>query len=134
MYNTQVEGFQLKSRKSFLKCTKKLEGNLQTARLKLWEVESKQKVEEKLSLGHNNEWMVCRTLNRLRTGVGCSRETLKKWGISDGNDDTNYICGEVQTMSHLLNCNECPIKCDETDLQNANSKIIKLAEFWSNNI
>jgi len=75
IYNTQVEVFRLKSRKSFLKWTKKLVGNPQTARLKLWEVESKQKVEEKLPLGHNNKWMVWKTQNRLRTGVGRSRET-----------------------------------------------------------
>jgi hypothetical protein len=34
IYNTQVEDFLLKSRKSILKCTKKLEYNPQTARLK----------------------------------------------------------------------------------------------------
>jgi len=61
MYNTQVEGSRLKSGKNFLKCTKKLEDNPQTARLKLWEVRSKQQVEEKLPPGHNNKWMVWKT-------------------------------------------------------------------------
>jgi len=111
-----------------------LEIDPQTSRLKLWEVESRQKVEETLPPGHNNKWMIWRTLNHLRTGVGRSRENLKKWGISDGNEDTNCVCGETQTMSHLLNCNECPIKCNVTDLQDANSKAIKLAEFWSDKI
>jgi len=77
MYNKQVEGSRLKSRKRFLKCTKKLEGNPQIARFKLWEVECKQKVEENLPLGYNNKWMVWRTLKRLGTGVGRSRKNLK---------------------------------------------------------
>lgn len=47
MYNTQVEGFRLKSRKSFLKCTKKLEDDPQTSRLKLWEVESRKKLKRR---------------------------------------------------------------------------------------
>lgn len=48
MYNKQYECFGLKSRKRFLKCTKKLETDSQTVRLKLWEVESKQKCIDKL--------------------------------------------------------------------------------------
>lgn len=134
MFNTQVESFRLKSRKSFLKCTKKLEDNPQSARLKLWKVESRQIVEEKLPRGHDNKWVIWRTLNRLRTGVGRSRENLKKWVISDGKEDTDCVCGETQTMSHLLNCNECPVKCDEIDLQTANNKAIRMAEFWSDEI
>jgi len=76
--------------------------------------------------------MVWRTLNRLHTGVGRLRENLKKWGISNGKEDMNCVCGEAQTMSHLLNCNECPIKCDVTDLQAANNKAIKMVELWGN--
>lgn len=51
------------------------------------------------------------------TGVGRSKENLQKWGINVGKEDTNCACGEAQTMTHLLNCNECLIKCDVTDLQ-----------------
>lgn len=54
-----------------------------------------------------------------------------KWGISNGKDDMNCTRGEAQTMSHLINCNKCPTKCDMTDLQSANNKPIKIAEYWS---
>ncbi|VVC38865.1 Hypothetical protein CINCED_3A000917 [Cinara cedri] len=127
MYDTQIECFQLKSRKSFIKCMKKLEENPQI--LKLWEVKSRQVVEEKLPPGQDNKWTIWRTLNRLHTEVGWSKENLKKWGISDGKEDTSCVCREAQTMWHLLNCNGCPVKYEVTDLQAANSKAIKLTEF-----
>jgi hypothetical protein len=61
-------------------------------------------------------------------------ENLKKWGISDGKEDTDCVYEETQTMSHLLNCYECLVKCDVTDLQTANNKAIRMAKFWSDKI
>lgn len=69
-----------------------------------------------------------KSITNIQTGVGRSRKNLKKWGICDGKEDMNCICGEVQTMVHLLNCNEYPTKYDVTDLQVANNKAIKVAE------
>jgi len=59
------------------------------------------------------------------------RKNLKEWGISDGEEDTNCVCGESQIMSHLLNCNESSVKCDVTDLQAENNGYKDAFEFWS---
>jgi hypothetical protein len=92
-------------------------------------IENKQKVEEKLPLGQNNKWMVWRTLTYRRWTFEGKPEKMrnKTW-------EGRSVCGEVQKMSHLLNCNKCSIKCDILDLQVANNKGIKMAEFWSDKI
>jgi len=39
---------------------------------------------EALPAGNQLEWPVWRTLNRMRTGVGCTKDNLKKWGLLEG--------------------------------------------------
>ncbi|KAJ8367020.1 hypothetical protein AAFF_G00333780 [Aldrovandia affinis] len=101
----------LKSRKSFLTSTAPLETTPSEARLAMW----KEKLNnhphsptmhipaaESLPPGDNN-WAKWKCLNRLRSGVGRSREALSRWGYLSG--PTTCDCGtEPQTMEHLLRC------------------------------
>jgi hypothetical protein len=57
---------------------------------------------ERLPPGNNLKWPVWKTPNRLCVGVGQTKENMRKWGYGD--QDINCICGQEQTMSHLLVC------------------------------
>ena len=46
---------------------------------------------ESLARGHTSQWTTWRCLNRLRTGVNCSKKQRKKWGYYGG--DTTCDCG-----------------------------------------
>ena len=46
---------------------------------------------ESLARGRTSQWTTWRCLNRLRTGVTCSKEQRKKWGYYEG--DTTCDCG-----------------------------------------
>jgi len=63
-----------------------------------------------LPAGNNLEWPTWRAFNRLRVGVGRSKENLAKWGIIS-EEDTSCDCGQLQTMSHLLRCPSCLTSC-----------------------
>jgi len=49
--------------------------------------------------GNGGKW---KALDRLRTGVGRCKTTLKKWNILGDDETTNCKCGETQIMDHLL--------------------------------
>ncbi|VVC33049.1 Hypothetical protein CINCED_3A024313 [Cinara cedri] len=72
---------------------------------------------EHLPAGYNVDW---RTLNRLRTGVGRSKDNLKKWGVIQR--DTKCDCGDEHTVSHLLICPDCPTTCTTSDLLTVTKK------------
>ena len=61
------------------------------------------------SLGPWSTWM---SLNRLRVQKGRCRAVMKMWKLSQ----TDVCdCGERQTMSHLMTCDDVP-NCSWTDL------------------
>ena len=59
---------------------------------------------ESLPAGSDQAWLCWRSLNRLRTGVGRVKSTMRRWGYIDDNQSLNCNCGELQTMAHLLCC------------------------------
>ncbi|KAJ8402916.1 hypothetical protein AAFF_G00362300 [Aldrovandia affinis] len=127
----------LKSRKSFLTSTAPLEKTPTEARLAMW----KEKLNnhphsptmhipaaESLPPGDNN-WAKWKCLNRLRSGVGRSREALSRWGYLSG--PTTCDCGtEPQTMEHLLRCPLLGGPCTAKDLALNNTKAQQCTNHW----
>ena len=67
---------------------------------------------EHLASGTDEPWSTCRSLNRLRVQKGRCRAMMKIWKLSH----TDICdCGERQTMSHLMTCDDAP-NCTWTDL------------------
>jgi len=56
--------------------------------------------------GDQLEWPIWRTLNRMRTGVGRTKDNMKKWGLL-GKTSTTCECGMELSMKH--NIMQCPI-------------------------
>ena len=53
--------------------------------------------------GHDGPWITWRCLNRLRTGLTCSKEQRKKWVYYDG--DTTSECGlAIENTWYMLQC------------------------------
>jgi len=124
MIGTSPPPNRLKSRKSFLKCTQILERNQDQERIDRWKLSLDNETKkwmapaEHLPAGNNLEWPTWRALNRLRVGVGRSKENLAKWSIIS-EEDTSCDCGQLQTMSHLLRCPSCPTPCTIDDIMSA---------------
>jgi len=74
---------------------------------------------EALPSGNQLEWPIWRTLNRMRTGVGRTKDNKKKWGLLEGTS-TTCECGMEQSMKHILQCPICPYSCTQDDVMNAN--------------
>jgi hypothetical protein len=83
---------------------------------------------EHLPAGHDLDWPVWRTLNRLRTGVGRSKDNFKKWGVIQ--EDTKCYCGDDHTMSHLLICPNCPTNCTALNLITVIKDTTKVVKHW----
>jgi len=79
--------------------------------------------------GNNLDWLVWKTLNRLRVGVGRTKENMRKWGY--GEQDITCICGQEQTTSHLLVCPRGPSPCTQDDLMISNKKAVNTAIYWT---
>ena len=63
------------------------------------------KVEERLPPSHELQWKEWQCLNRLRSGVGKTKELMLKWGYFPPNTNITCNCGlHPQTMDHLLTC------------------------------
>lgn len=120
----------LKSRKSFLQTSKPLDVSPEKARLSLWKSQHRGWMEprEHLPAGYNEDWCIWRSLNRLRTGVGRAKSSLKLWGFSS--EDSKCECGEVQTVNHMYQCPLCPYSCSEQDLMLADDNALGVAQFW----
>ena len=82
----------LKSRKSFMTCTKPINTTAKAARLELWRerlepldarVPLDSSADEHLPAGAVNPWTTWKALNRLRTQIGRSRVNMLKWGFSN---------------------------------------------------
>jgi len=136
MYGQNDPTSRLKSRKSFLKVTEELTETPLLSRLNEWkklitDTNGKRwlKPEERLPSGNNLDWPVWKTLNRLRVGVGQTKENMRKWGY--GEQDITCICGQEQTTSHLLVCPRGPSPCTQEDLMISNKKAVNTAIYWT---
>ena len=91
-------------------------------------------VKEELPPGADLSRMEWKCLNRLRSGTGRCKPTLKKWGYLD-NEDVTRVCGsEPETMEHLLRCPRLGHKCDTEDLSVFNDRAKNCVQFWLNHI
>ena len=120
----------LKSRNSFMTCTKPINTTAKAARLELWRerlgpldarVHLNISADEHLPAGSDNPWTTRKALNRLRTQVGRSRVNMLKWGFP--NEQETCDCGIRHTMQHLL-------VCSPQDLTTANDIAIRCARHW----
>ena len=117
----------LKSRKSFMTCTKPINTTAKAARLELWRdplepldarVHLNISADEHLPAGAENPWTTWKALNRLRTQVGRSIVNMLKSGFS--NEPETCDCGIRQTMRHLLVCPMMDTACSPQYLTTAN--------------
>ena len=131
----------LKSRKSFMTCTKPINTTAKAARLELWRerlepldarVHLDISADEHLPAGAKNPWTTWKALNRLRTQVGRSRVNMLKWGFS--NEPETCDSGIRQTMQHLLVCPMMNTVCSPQDLTTANDIAIGCARHWEGTI
>lgn len=126
----------LKSRKSFLRTSKELKTTCEKARLELWKAKESfplgwKRIDETLPPGYDQGWLIWKSLNRLRSGVGRSKINLAKWGYIK-EDSIQCDCGEDQTVKHMLQCRLCPTFCTEDELYEASQNAVEVAKFWSN--
>ena len=118
----------LKSRKSFMTCTKPINMTAKSGRLELWRerlepldtrVHLNISADEHIPAGAENPWTTWKTLHRLRTQVGRSRVNMLKWGFS--NEPETCDSGIRQIMQHLLVCPMMDTACSPHDLTTANN-------------
>ena len=130
----------LKSRKSFLHTVQPLTESPHVARCRLWEERCSSNhhhdklplpTKEQLPLGYNQDWRMCKSLNRLRTGMGRSKVNMRKWGYTE-DENVNTDCGTPQTMGHLLQCPNLREHCNQEDLMAANDRALQCAKSWPN--
>ena len=131
----------LKSRKTFMTCTKPIYTTAKAARLELWRerlepldtrVHLDISADEHLPAGAEKPWKTWKALNRLRTQVGRSRVNMLKWGFST--EPETCDCGIRQTMQHLLVCPLMDTACSPQDLPTANDIAIGCARHWEGTI
>lgn len=127
----------LKSRNSFLRSTSPLKTTANKAREELWAAKighlpSGVTPAECLPAGHNLDWTTWKSLNRLRAGVGKTKDNLAKWGYLQ--EPPLCECGEVQTTKHLWQCSCCPVSCSEEELFKAKENGIAVARFWAKTV
>ena len=88
-------------------------------------------LDESLAKGHTSPWAARRCLNRLRTGVACSKEQRKWWKYFNG--DTPCECGHApETTNHMLQCPLLAHPCTLDYLQKFNENDRKCVDKWKN--
>ena len=76
-----------------------------------------------------NMCTIWRCLNRLRTGVTCSKEQRKKWDYYEG--DTTCDCGvSSENTRHMLECPLLSHSCSLDDLLQFNETAKECVEQW----
>uniref|UniRef100_A0A803SZ68 Reverse transcriptase domain-containing protein n=1 Tax=Anolis carolinensis TaxID=28377 RepID=A0A803SZ68_ANOCA len=127
----------LKSRKGFMRTTTPLDGPPTTARVSLWAAKPGNSnwmaPQEGLPPGANQEWATWKSLNRLRSGVGRSKDNLARWHYLE-ESSTLCDCGAEQTTQHMYACPQCPALCTEEELFKATDNAVAVARFWSKTI
>ena len=106
----------LKSRKSFMICTKHINITAKAARLELWRdrlepldtrVHLDISADEHLAAGAENPWTTWKALNRLRTQVGRSRVNMLKWGFSNEPETCDWHQADHATPTVLPHDGHC---------------------------
>ena len=138
MFSQQAPVARLKSRKSFLQTTAKLERSPSKKRVIRWRNQCGGKgfqvrtdVAETLPPGGDCRYSVWKAMNRLRTGVGRCGVDMVRWGYG-GEEECG--CGLLQTRDHFLRCSLNPVPCNQSDLVNANQSAVTVAQYWSGRI
>ena len=128
----------LKSRRSFLSQVQPLTKSREETRIQLW----MEKLEndppptdmgipptENLPPGQEASWAQWKTLNRLRTRTGSSKDALVRWGYKTG--PTTCECGQADhTMEHCLVCPLLPNPCSPKDLAVFNKNAKDCVKNW----
>ena len=84
---------------------------------------------EELPPGADASWTEWRSLNRLRSGIGRSKVTLKEWGYLE-DDVTCQCCSEPQTLNHFLRCPLLEKECTSQDLAKFNDCARGCVQHW----
>ena len=71
-------------------------------------------------------------IDRLRTGVGRAKTTMRRWGYLDDAQSVDCDCGEPQTMAHLLSCRLLDEACTADDLATVTERAKACARKWEN--
>ena len=128
----------LKSRRSFLSQVQPLTKSREETKIQLW----MEKLEndppptgmgippsEHLPPGQEASWAQWKTLNRLRTRTGRSKDALVRWGYKTG--PTTCECGQADhTMEHCLVCPLLPNPCSPKDLAVFNKNAKDCVKKW----
>ena len=138
LFGSEPAPTRLKSRRSFLSHVQpKAETNMERWIDKLKSnppsVDMRIQPSESLPPGSNAPWPTWKTLNRLRSGVGRTRENLIKWGYHTGNPSCNSGT-ETQTMEHLLQCPLLKAPCSRDDLSTFNDTAKNCVKLWQSTI
>ena len=138
LYGHEPTRSRLRSRKSFVS-TVDPSAKVEHTRMALWKermpdlprkVSMSMNASEDLPPGADSKYAEWKCLNRLRTGTGRCKETLKKWGYRS-NNDVKCDCGaKTQTMAHLLRCPLLEQKCKAKDLAEYNDVAKKCVQHW----
>ena len=125
LFHHRPAASRLKSRKSFMRTVTPLDSSASCSRLRLWKdsltdmpvsVNMGLQVAESLPTRSGEVWLCWRSLNRLRTGVGCAKTVMRRWGFLGDAQSVDCDSGEPQTMTHLLSCRLLDEACTADDL------------------
>ena len=139
LFNHQPAASRLKSRKSFLRSVAPLDSSPSIIRLQMWDdrladVPASTKMglgaAESLPAGSEEAWLCCRSLDRLRAGIGRVKTTMRRRGYIDDTQSVNCDCGEPQTMAHLLCCRLLDEACTAEDLVTVTVRAKACARKW----
>ncbi|KAL7403521.1 hypothetical protein ABVT39_001676 [Epinephelus coioides] len=133
----------LKSKSSFLQTVTPLQTSKESARTNIWEDEwfrlntrAQEWMErgitstECLASGHDLPWPTWKTLNTLRVEQGRCKALMKEWKY---HTEDKCSCGAVQTMSHLLECDDAP-QCSPQDRAEPTPSAVTCTRYWQNDI
>ena len=85
---------------------------------------------EALPAGSGQTWICWRSLNRLRTGIGLAKTTMRRWGYIDNTQSVNCDYGEPPTTAHLLCYRLLDEHCSPEDLTIATERATVCARVW----
>ena len=141
LFHHQPAASRLKSRKGFMLTVTPLDSSASSSRLQLWKdsltdvpssVKTGLEVAESLPAGSGEDWLCWRAINRLRTGVGRAKTTMRRWGYLDDAQSVDCDCGEPQTMAPLLSCRLLDEACTADDLATVTERAKACARKWEN--
>ena len=136
LYGQNPSESRLKSRSGFLCSVRPADFHPKVIRCNEWQHSLNTKTHscsanlaERLARGHTSQWTTWRCLNRLRTGVTCSKEQRKKWGYYEG--DTTCDCGvSSEDTRHMLECPLLAHSCSLDDHILFNETAKQCVEQW----